>query len=159
MDTEKQPIEEILSETANKIIDMIGFKADVEIVKNNFGDSLLHVVSVHSADDLGMLIGKNGQNIKALEHLFRVIVFKKLPENSNFIIDINDYRKSRANYVVEQAKTAVVRVKNTKRAEALLPMSSYERRLVHMELAAHPDIVTESIGEEPQRRVVIKPLI
>ncbi|OGZ75979.1 MAG: hypothetical protein A3G45_02255 [Candidatus Staskawiczbacteria bacterium RIFCSPLOWO2_12_FULL_37_15] len=70
---------------------------------------------------------------------------------------MNDYKKSRATYLIDVAKQTVTRVRNTQKAEALFPMSAYERRIVHMELAAYPDIATESVGAEPQRRVVIKP--
>jgi len=75
------------------------------------------------------------------------------------LIDINDYRKSRTNYLMDLARQAVGRVRNTQKAEALVPMTPYERRVVHMELASCPDITTESIGEEPHRRVVIKPFV
>ena len=56
------------------------------------------------------------------------------------------------------ARAAVAKVRNTRRAEALAPMSPYERRVVHMELASYSDVITESIGQEPQRRIVVKPL-
>ena len=98
-------------------------------------------------------------NLRALEHVIRAIAYKKLPENTNFILDINNYRKSRANYLIEQARTAAIRVKESKKPEALWPMSSYERRLIHVELAPHTNVLTESIGKEPNRRVVIKPLL
>jgi len=61
--------------------------------------------------------------------------------------------------VVEKALEVAHRVRISKKAEALVPMSSYERRLVHVELASYADLETESIGEEPKRRIVIKPLI
>ncbi len=158
METKHDPIEDILVTTTAGILKMMDFDARVELLKNDLEGSTLHVVSIQSENDLGMLIGKNGQNIKAMEHILRLLTFKKLPEDASFVLDVNDYRKSRASYIVEQAKTVSERVRETKRAEALFPMSSYERRLVHMELASCADIVTESVGEEPNRRVVIRSL-
>lgn len=114
------------------------------------------VVSVYTSDDARFIIGKNGQNLKALEHLVRAILSKK-SDIQNIVLDINDYKKSRASFVVDVAKQAVTRVRNTQKAEVLTPMSAYERRIVHMELASYPDVATESIGDEPQRRIVIKP--
>jgi len=114
------------------------------------------VVSVQTLDDARFLIGKNGQNLKALEHVLRAMLVKDGKEGT-IILDVNDYRKSRATYLVDMAKQTVARVRNTQKAEALFPMSAYERRIVHMELAAYPDIATESVGSEPQRRVIIKP--
>lgn len=113
-------------------------------------------VSVQTSADARFLIGRNGQNLKALEHILRAMLVKENKEGT-IVLDINDYRKSRTDYLVDVAKQAVTRVRNSQKAEALFPMSAYERRIVHMELAAYPDIATESIGSEPQRRVIIKP--
>ncbi|HZZ99582.1 MAG TPA: R3H domain-containing nucleic acid-binding protein [Candidatus Paceibacterota bacterium] len=121
------------------------------------GRSML-TVSVRTPENAKFLIGKNGQNLQALEHLLRTAAAG--PEHTlpySILVDVNDYRKSRTSHAIELAKQAVNRVRNTRRAEALSPMTSYERRVVHMELASVPDVVTESIGQEPQRRIIIKP--
>ena len=108
-----------------------------------------------------MLIGKNGQNLEAFERLVRLLASSQIepnPENDlHFIIDINDYRKSRTDYLIDIAKDVAQRVIQTQRAEALSPMSSYERRLVHTELASYKEIQTESVGQEPRRRIIVKP--
>ena len=75
------------------------------------------------------------------------------------MVDVNNYRKARANYLIETAREAAQRVIQTQKAEALSPMTSYERRLVHTELAGYKEVQTESIGQEPHRRIVVKPLI
>ena len=110
-----------------------------------------------------MLIGKNGQNLNAFEHLIKLIVNRKTSGDEDqkrnvFVVDINDYRKTKAKYVLGLARSAAQKVISSRRAEALLPMSAYERRLVHTELATYKELQTESIGEEPHRRIVIKPL-
>lgn len=120
-------------------------------------DSRALVVSIYTPDNARFLIGKNGQNLKSFEQVLRAMFLKKMPEFGNIVVDVNDYKKSRANYVVDLARQAVTRVRSAQKAEALSPMSGYERRIVHMELAACPDIATESIGAEPNRRIVIKP--
>lgn len=109
-----------------------------------------------------MLIGKNGQNLNAFEHLIKLIINRKAggeeQKRNVFVVDINDYRKTKAKYILDLARSAAQKVISSRRAEALLPMSAYERRLVHTELAAYQELQTESIGEEPHRRIVIKPL-
>ena len=147
-----------ITEIVRSLVAKAGFAAKVSLSEGVDQNNKFSVVSVESEEDLSMLIGKGGQSLAALEHVARVIAAhtNNLPE-LNFIIDINDYRKSRANAVVQLARDTVDRVLNTKRAEALSPMTAYERRLVHMELASYTDIQTESIGEEPYRRIVIKP--
>jgi spoIIIJ-associated protein len=150
-------------EIVKELLGKMGFEAGARLVEGGFEGSSFPVLSIESDNDLSMLIGKNGQNLNALEHLIRLIIFRKNGDqnqnSSNFAVDINDYRKSRTKYILETAKNAVSRVVASQRAEALAPMSSYERRIVHTELASCKDIHTESIGEEPRRRIVIKPLI
>jgi len=128
----------------------------VEIKEESGSESKAMLVSVYTPDNARFIIGKNGQNLKAFEHLVRAMLLKN-KDSQNIVVDINDYKKSRASFVVEAAKQAVTRVRNTQKAEVLIPMSAYERRVVHMELASYPDVATESIGDEPQRRIVIKP--
>ena len=132
-----------------------------EIGKNDRGTTLIALIYID--DDARFLIGRNGQNLKALESLVRTIFIKNTDKETsgfkNIAIDINDYRKAKISILTDIAKQAVARVRNTQKAEALAPMSAYERRIVHMELASYPDIATESIGTEPQRRIVIKPYL
>lgn len=148
-----------ITEITKTILDKMGFKGEVEFSQENT-EKPVAVLSVVSPDDSGFLIGKNGNNLEALEHVIRAISSRiEAPLRTNFMLDINDYRKTKARYLTRAAKEAAERVVLTARAEALDPMTSYERRLVHMELASHSKIATESIGEEPKRRIVIKPLM
>ena len=152
--------EETIVAIVQKITRSMNLDCQVEL-RNEIQDGKpAVVVSIHTPDHGKFLIGKNGQNLQAFEHVLRAMVSKESKENNGgqtILVDVNDYRKSRALYVLEVAKQAVARVRNTQRAEALMPMSAYERRVVHMELASLPDVATESVGQEPQRRIVIKP--
>lgn len=160
-------------EIAKDLLQRVGFEGEVKFTENGPNDSKLSTISIESDKDLSMLIGKNGQNLEAFERLVRLLVSRKLarqdfiPQNLNeqvdpendlhFIIDVNDYRKSRTDYLIGIARDAARRVMQTQRAEALSPMSSYERRLVHTELASYKEIQTESVGQEPRRRIIVKP--
>lgn len=151
-------------ETVKKMVGFMNVDCQIDVKEepgDNHGEGAT-VVSIQTPDSARFLIGKNGQNLKALEHVLRVMMVKPASgggegKEGTIILDVNDYRKSRASYLVDVAKQAVARVRNTQKAEALFPMTAYERRIVHMELAAYPDIATESVGSEPQRRVIIKP--
>ena len=159
-------------EVAKDILSRVGLEADVKMIdapcppdKPGAGiGGALPVISIESDNDLSMLIGRNGQNLNALEHVIRLIAARKLgagetSKDWNFVLDINDYRKAKSQYILDIARQTAGRVISTQKAETLLPMSSYERRLVHTELASFTEIQTESIGEEPRRRVVVKPLL
>ena len=139
-----------------KIVGFMNLDCQVEIREEQSAESKTMLVSVYTPDNVRFIIGKNGQNLKAFEHLVRAMLLKN-GDTQNIVVDVNDYKKSRASFVVDAAKQAVSRVRNTQKAEVLTPMSAYERRIVHMELASYPDVATESIGDEPQRRIVIKP--
>lgn len=145
-----------ITETIKKMVGFMNLDCQVEIREESSPESKAMLVSVYTPDNVRFIIGKNGQNLKAFEHLVRAVLLKN-NDSQNIIVDINDYKKSRASFVVDAAKQAVSRVRNTQKAEVLIPMSAYERRIVHMELASYPDVATESIGDEPQRRIVIKP--
>ena len=115
-------------------------------------------VNIQAPNDANLLIGKDGQNLKALEHVTRAFWARTNPGGPPVSIDVNDYRKTKTAELVSMVRTAASRVRDTRRSEALDPMTSYERRVVHTELASYQDLSTESIGQEPYRRVVIKPL-
>jgi spoIIIJ-associated protein len=156
MEDHKNTIIEITRDLLSKV----GFDGEVRLVENDSSTGNFTTVSVESDKDLSMLIGKGGQNLYAFEHLVRLMVARKTANpvgDFNFIIDVNDYRKSRTDYLIGLAKDAAQRVIQTGKAEALSPMSSYERKLIHTELASHKEIQTESIGQEPRRRVIVKP--
>ena len=149
---------ERISGAIKKMIGFMNLECQVELREELSSDSRVSlVIAMHTPDNARFLIGKNGQNLKAFEHLVRSMFMKDNKDVSGIAIDVNDYKRSRASYIVGMAKQAVTRVRNTQKAEVLLPMSAYERRVVHMELAACPDIATESTGEEPNRKIVIKP--
>lgn len=156
MDNITEQNKEKVTATVKKIIGFMNLDCQVEIREESGPESKTTLVSVYTPDNVRFIIGKNGQNLKAFEHLVRAVLLKN-NDSQNIVVDINDYKKSRASFVVDVAKQAVSRVRNTQKAEVLTPMSAYERRVVHMELASYPDVATESIGDEPQRRIVIKP--
>lgn len=159
--SENENNQDLLKNITQELLGQLGYQAEVSIFSNE-KDLNLKIVSISSSENLSALIGKNGQNIKALEQVIKTLYYKKqTPSDSpaTFMVDLNDYRKLRARQVMERAVEAAQRVRISKKAEALLPMSSYERRLIHVELASYPDLETESIGEEPKRRVVIRPLV
>jgi spoIIIJ-associated protein len=94
--------------------------------------------------------------LQSTEYLLNLILKKEnqLP----YIVDMNYYRKERERIIIELAKAGAKKAKITKQEVVLPPMNSYERRLVHMEIASNPDLKTESVGIGKTRHVVIKPI-
>jgi len=106
--------------------------------------------------DASLYIGEGGKNIGAFESVLRLLIKKQLGEAAFLRLDINNYRSSKDESLRELAKKAARRARFYKQPVTLEAMSAYNRRIIHTELAAHPDIKTESTGEGLQRRVVIK---
>lgn len=148
---------EPLIETIRHLTSYMKLECRIEVKEEAHDAGKGLFVSIYAPEAARFLIGKNGQSLKALEHVIRILHAKQAQEPVAITVDVNDYKRSKAQYALEMARQALGRVRNNQKAEALAPMSAYERRIVHMELASCPDITTESIGEEPQRRIVIKP--
>jgi spoIIIJ-associated protein len=108
-------------------------------------------------DEPQILIGEKGQTLNEIQKILKAVLNKKLGKIFYLNIDINDYKKKKTEYLKDLAHDLADEVVLNKEPKILSPMSSYERRVIHMELANRTDIKTESEGEEPYRRVVIKP--
>ena len=106
--------------------------------------------------DASLYIGEGGKNIGAFESILRLLIKKQLGEAFFLRLDINNYRSLKDDSLRGLAKKAARRARFYKQPVTLGAMTAYNRRIIHAELAAHPDIKTESTGEGLQRRVVIK---
>ena len=115
-------------------------------------------VHVSAPQHGSVLIGRDGKNLAALERITRAVMARIDPGAPVVIVDANDYKQSKTNTLIEEVRTVMARVSNTGKSEALHPMDSYERRIVHTELASSQILTSESGGQEAHRRVVIKPV-
>jgi spoIIIJ-associated protein len=111
-----------------------------------------------SGADLGLVIGKRGHTIDALQYLADAIVWRgREDERKEVVVDAAGYRERRRHSLESLADRAASDALRTKRAVALEPMTAVERKIVHMHLAEREDVVTSSEGTEPNRRVVVSP--
>ncbi len=117
-------------------------------------DGSLHIAV--ATDDASLYIGENGRNIGVFEAILKLIIKKQIGEFPFLRLDVNNYRSFKESSLRELAKKAAHRARFYKKDVALETMSAYDRRIIHIELAAHPDIKTESQGEGDNRRVVVK---
>jgi len=105
-----------------------------------------------------VLIGKNGCTLSEVQHLLKVILKKRFLENFFLDADIDDYKEKKTEYLKEIARETADEVALIKKEKILAPMPAYERRIIHLELADRADVVTESIDQGAERRIVIKPV-
>ncbi len=108
-------------------------------------------------DDLGILIGRRGQTLACLQFVVRLIVGHQTKTWTPITIDVEGYRQRRSEKLRALAWRLAEQVRTRKSPFTLEPMLAYERRIIHLALADHPDVTTESIGEGEARKVVIRP--
>ncbi len=112
------------------------------------------MVSIKSTT-AGCLIGHRGEGLNSLQYLCNIIEEKKNPKSKHVVLDIEGYKERRAESLKGLAKRCAEKVLKTHKSYKLEPMNAYERRIIHTELQGMEGIVTISIGEEPNRRIVI----
>ncbi len=108
-------------------------------------------------DDLGILIGRRGHTLSCLQYIVRLIVGQQTKIWLPIVIDVAGYKERRYRTLQTLARNMAEQVKAREAPFTLEPMSAYERRIIHLALADHPDVITESIGQGEARRVVILP--
>lgn len=106
-------------------------------------------------DDMGVLIGKRGQTLDALQYLVSLVVNKEKEGYIRVKLDTENYRSRRKETLENLAKNIAFKVKRTKKPVFLEPMNPYERRVIHSALQNDPYVTTHSEGEEPYRKVVV----
>ena len=108
-----------------------------------------------SGKDLSILIGRQAETLNALQYIAGLIVSKEIGRNLTMIIDVQGYRKRREQQLRQLARRIADQAIKTGRRQMLEPMPANERRIIHIELRDHPQVSTESIGEDPRRKVTI----
>ncbi len=137
------------------LLERMGLDAEVEVNETD-GATYVEVWGVDSDEDMGLLIGRHGRGLESLQEIVRAHIQRQTLSRCFVHVDVEDYRKRRADMVSQRARQAARKVKKTGRPEALEPMTSYERKIVHDAVAELGGLETQSEGEEPRRRVVIR---
>ena len=109
-----------------------------------------------TGDDIGIVIGRRGETLDALQYLLSLVVNRRLENYTRVILDVADYRQKREETLVRLANRVAEKVARSRRNLTLEPMNPYERRIIHATLQDHKYVDTQSIGEEPNRKVVIR---
>lgn len=149
------PEEDVVSrvtEILDTLLGLMGVQGKIEVLS----DELPLALNI-KGEDLGILIGRRGQTLVALEYVTKLIVVQRLKAWVPLAIDVGEYRKHRCDSLQKLALYLAEQVKSRRHAVPMEPMPANERRIIHLALADHPDVTTESIGEGENRKVVILP--
>jgi len=134
----------------------MGIQATV-VARAPLDDRSMPVVLDVQGDDLGILIGRQGDTLRDLQYITRLIASRKLQRWVNVVVDVAGYKKRRERVLTELAERMAERVIADGRPLSLEPMPAHERRIVHIALRDHEQVTTESTGEGQRRKVVISP--
>ncbi len=137
------------------LLEVMRIDADVEINAAQ-GATYVEIWPDQSSDDVGLLIGKRGATLEALQEVARVCVQRSLRWPFRVLVDIEDYRKRRREQIVRRARTTARQVLRSGRPERLEPMSAYDRKVVHDTVGELDGLETASEGQDPSRYVVIR---
>ncbi len=150
----EEPAERVRA-LVDRVLDELDLDAEVEVEESD--DEIL--AEIEGEDDLGLLIGRRGQTIDALQLLCYRAAWRGRQDRKRVTVDAAGYRRRRAEVLERQAEQAAERAAQDGRPIELEPMSANERRVVHNHLAERSSVETYSEGDEPERFVVVAPLV
>jgi spoIIIJ-associated protein len=152
------PLLDTTESIVSKLIHYLGMKAQVSAHYDDSSTDDRRIIQVDvRGDDLSALIGRQAETLNAFQYVASLIVGKETQKWVQLVVDVEGYRSRREKQVRQIALRMVDQVIKTGRKATLEPMTASERRAIHIELRGHPAVTTESVGEEPHRKVVILP--
>lgn len=149
----KKTIESEIKKIVLDLLDKLKVEAKVEVVKEEDDHYEVNI----ETEETGLLIGHHGETVNSLQLLLGVILFKKTGEWARVIVDVGGYRKMREESIKEMVNRIVTEVETTGQPVQLPSLTPFERRSVHVMLADHKTVVSESSGEGRERRLTIRP--
>lgn len=149
----KQDNSKAVKDAAGKLISLMGISGEVAAKEEEDANILVKITTEQSP----ILIGRHGETIAALQTILSQIVYKLLGEGKRVLVDCGDWRTKQEESLKTLALSCAQRAKETGIPQSLFDLRSDERRLVHLALSEHPDVVSESQGEGRDRHIVIKP--
>ena len=145
-------------EILERLVALMGYEARIEVSQGPTARITVYGANDDEQEALGALIGRKGERLSALQHLVNLMLSRRMGTWTRVLVDVEDYRGRRERQVVEVATRAAEHVRETGQMLQLEPMSALERRWIHLALRDVEGVATQSIGEEPMRRVVVLPV-
>ncbi|MFH1582338.1 MAG: R3H domain-containing nucleic acid-binding protein [bacterium] len=142
-----------IKETVKEFFEKTTFETEVEVLPEKEKTVPIRL----KVQEPQILIGEGGQTLAEIQHLLKAILKRKIEEDFYINLDINGYKERKEDYLREMTRSIADEVILTKQEKELAPMPAYERRIIHMELSTREGVEAESIGREPERRIIIKP--
>lgn len=142
-----------IKKTTRELFEKMGFEVELEFLPEE--DQTLPIKV--QMEEPEVLIGKQGRTLAKIQKLLGAILKREIEQEFYLNLDINDYKKQKRQFLKQLAQKTADQVSLSKEQQILRPMPAYERRIIHLELGDREDVTTESVGQEPHRKVVVRP--
>ncbi|MFA9262331.1 MAG: protein jag [Undibacterium sp.] len=152
----EESFRQTLSVIVKDLLKRIGFEAEVNVSEAMVADRVEYHCEITLQDGQNLLIGQHGANVGALLHIVKLAARKSLPKDGVISLDVNHYFEEKKVFLEREAQAAVKEVEASGLPVMLRPMLSFERKLIHHLLSDHPTVMTESVGNGDERKVLIK---
>ncbi|MCC7361151.1 MAG: KH domain-containing protein [Anaerolineales bacterium] len=139
------------------LLERMDIAADVQAGRGEPDGDLVPIILDVQGDDLGLLIGRKGETLAALQYIARLIVAKQVGHSIDLVVDVQGHKQRREEQLRRMALRMAEQAVQRQRTMTLEPMAPNERRLIHLALRDHPGVTTESVGDGSQRKVTIIP--
>lgn len=157
-DGETDELLTLAEETVSKLLFHMNMQAQVSAHYEDSDREDRRTIHVDvRGDDLSILIGRRSETLNAFQYVASLMVGKEVQQWVQLVVDVEGYRSRREDQLRRMARRMAEQTVKTGRRQVLEPMSANERRIIHIELREHPAVTTESIGENPYRKVTIIP--
>jgi spoIIIJ-associated protein len=154
VDKKIDPIDETEA-LAGKLLGLMSVKADVVVTKDEENDAVL--VNINAPESTGLLIGRQGETLVALQSILGMMVKQKVGEWVRIVVNVGDWREKQEDRLKGLARQAAERAIATGQPQPLYNLSASQRRVIHLELSEDTNVQTESVGEGVDRYLIVKP--
>lgn len=145
-----------IQKMVEEFMEKLGLSPKVLVESDEENQVKIKLESENEEESLGLLIGYHGETLRSLQLLLSLMINKNRTPSLRILLDVGDYRKGREDALAQMVKEAIEKVKETNEDFEMRPMSSMDRRFVHLIVSKNPGFSTESVGEGWERRVVVK---
>jgi spoIIIJ-associated protein len=158
LEAQEDELLSLAEKTVSELLEKMRIAAKLSVSYGEEDDEGRRPVCVElHGDDLGVLVGRRAEILNSLQYIVNLIVSKQLERWVQIVLDVEGYRNRHEVNLRKMARRMAEQVAQTGKRQMLEPMSAADRRIIHLELRDHPQVTTQSIGEEPGRKVTIVP--
>lgn len=144
---------ETVKQTTNELLEWLKTPSEITIEAD---ETETIFINIHG-EDLGILIGYHGETLNALQLVLALMLYKKSGKWQQVVVDVGDWKKRREDSIKNMALSIAEKVRTTQKPMSLPYLTAAERRIVHILISEQSDLLSESQGEGPSRKLIIKP--